>query len=83
MTALSLYEWNLVCPVLQRLDIGRIYGLIAQNLEVDWSAQIAWKRKGAGKHKYSLVQQHQSWQKLQLLSFLIPLVEAVHFHKTE
>ena len=35
--------------------IGRIYSSIAQNLKFDWSIQITWKCKDAGKQKYSLV----------------------------
>ena len=31
------------------VDIRRIYSSIAQNLKFDWSIQISWKRKAAGK----------------------------------
>ena len=49
MTALSLCKYKLVCSVLQRVDIGRIYSLNAQILKFDWSTQILWKHKAAGK----------------------------------
>ena len=49
MTAQSLFECKLVCSVFQRIDIGRIYSLIALKLKFDWSIQITWKRKAAGK----------------------------------
>ena len=56
VTALSLHVFKLLCSVLRRVNIGRIYSLIAWNLKFDWSIQITWKCKAAGKHKYLLVQ---------------------------
>ena len=56
----SLHEFKLICSVLRRVDVGKIYSLIAQNLKFDWSIQITWKPKASDKHKYSLAQQHQS-----------------------
>ena len=64
-----LRECKLVfCLVLRSLHVRRIYNLIAKNLKFDWSIQVTWKQRA-----YSLVQQHESWQILQLLSFLIPV----------
>ena len=64
-----LREWKLVfCSVFRRVHVRRIYSLIAKDLKFDWSIQVTWKRR-----VYSLVQQHESWQILQLLSFLIPV----------
>ena len=40
VTASSLYESNLVCSMLWRIDIKRIYSLIEQNLKTEWSIQI-------------------------------------------
>ena len=60
VTALSQHEIKVVCPVPRRLHIGRIYSSIEQNLKFDWSIEITWKSKAAGKKKYLLVQQQQS-----------------------
>ena len=49
LTTLSLFESKLVCSVHQRVDIGRIYSSLAQNLEFDWSIHITRKRQAAGK----------------------------------
>ena len=46
--ALSLYECMLVCSVLWRVDVGTIYGSIAQNLKLDWSIQVTWKYRVIG-----------------------------------
>lgn len=51
VTALSLYQFKLVCSVLQR-EYWEIYSSTAQNLKFDWSTQTMRKRKAAGKHKY-------------------------------
>ena len=40
----SLTEKNL----LRRVDLGRNYCSIAQDLKFDWSTQITWKREAAG-----------------------------------
>ena len=42
-------ECKLVCSVLWRVDLGRIYSSTAQNLKFYWSITIMWKRKAAGK----------------------------------
>ena len=64
-----LREWKLVfCLVLRRAYVRRIYSLTAKDLKFDWSIQVTWRRTA-----YSLVQQHENWQILQLLSFLIPV----------
>ena len=64
-------SWKLVCSVLRRVDVEADYSSIAQNLKFDWSILAMRKRRNImRKHKYSLVQQHQSWQIRQLLSFL-------------
>ena len=64
-----LREWKLVfCSVFWQVYVRRIYSSIAKDLKFDWSIQVTWKRR-----VYSLVQQHESWQILQLLSFLIPV----------
>ena len=36
------------CSVLRRVDLGRIYSSIAQDLKSDWSTHITWKREAAG-----------------------------------
>ena len=60
-------EWKLVfCSVLRRVCVRRIYSSIAKDLKFDWLIQVMWKRR-----VYSLVKQHESWQILQLLPFLI------------
>ena len=46
---ISLIERKLVCWVLWRVDIGRIYSSITQNLKFNWSIQITWKRNVVGK----------------------------------
>ena len=38
-----------VCSVLRPVDKRRLYGFFTQNLKFDWSIQITWKRKAAGK----------------------------------
>ena len=43
-----------------------IFSSIAEDLKFDWSIQVTWKQRAD-----SLVQQHKSWQILQLLPFLI------------
>ena len=64
-----LREWKLVfCSVLRRVYVRRIYSLITKYFKFDWSIQVAWEQRA-----YSLVQQHESWQIFQLLSFLIPV----------
>ena len=73
LTALSLTlvctsTWMEVCSVLRRVYVMRIYSSIAKDLKFDWSIQVTWKQRA-----YSLVQQHESWQIFQLLSFLIPV----------
>ena len=55
-----------VCSVLRCVCEKRIHSSIAKDLKFDWSVQVTWKQRA-----YSLVQQHKSWQILQLLSFLI------------
>ena len=40
VTTFSLYESKLVCPVMRRVDVGRAYSFIAQNLNFGWSIQI-------------------------------------------
>ena len=35
--------------MLRPVDKRRLYGLFTQNLKFDWSIQITWKRKAAGK----------------------------------
>ena len=73
-------SWKLVCSVLRRVHVEEVYSSITQNLKFDWSILVMWKRRNImRKHKYSLVQQHQSWQIRQLLSFLP--VKAGHFHE--
>ena len=57
-----------VCSVLRRVYVMRIYSSIAKDLKFDWSIQVTWKQRA-----YSLVQQHESWQIFQLLSFLSPV----------
>ena len=58
ITALSVHECKLVCSVFWRVEVGRIYSSIAQNLKFDWSLNITWKRRATGneicvnKHKY-------------------------------
>ena len=44
-----LFECKLVCWVFGRVDTGRTDSLITQNLNFDWSIQITWKHKAAGK----------------------------------
>ena len=62
-----LREWKLVfCSMFRRIYVRRIYSLNAKDLKFDWSIQITGRQR-----TYSLVQQHESWQLLQLLSFLI------------
>ena len=34
--------------MLRRVDLGRIYSSIAQDLKFDWSTQITWKSEAAG-----------------------------------
>ena len=64
MTALSLsYEWQLVCSVLRRVDLGRIYCSIVQDMKFHWPTQITWKQEAAGKHRYSLVQSNTKGDK--------------------
>ena len=46
---ISLLECKLVSWVLRRVDIGRIYSWVTQNLKFDWSIQIMYKRKVFGK----------------------------------
>ena len=82
VTAFSLYKCKSVCPVVRRVDIGRIYSAVVQSLKFEWSIQITWKRKVAWKHKYLLAQQYQSWQTLQL-SFLNTSGQVFYFHKTD
>ena len=85
MWSQSLFECKLVCLV----DIGRIYSLVTQNLQLDWSIPITWERNAAGKqffftkHRYFLVQQPKAWQIFQMLSLLIPLEQVVYFRKTD
>ena len=57
VTTLSLfYEGKLVCSVLRRVDLGRIYSSIAQDLKLDWWTQITWKHEASGEYcKYLLV----------------------------
>ena len=43
--------------------------MIAKDSKFDWSIQVTWKRRVIGR-AYSLAQQHESCQILQLLSFL-------------
>ena len=57
-----------VCSVLRHLYVKRIYSSTAKDLKFDWSVQVTWKHRA-----YSQVQQHESWQIFQLLSFLIPV----------
>ena len=62
-----LRAWKLVfCSVLRRVYVRRIYRSIAKDMKFNWSIQVTWKR-----WSYWLVQQHESWQILQLLSFYI------------
>ena len=86
LSALSLCEWKLVfCSVLRGVYVGRIYSLIAKDLKFDWSIR---SRENEGRllnqirfsnHKYSLEQQRESWQILQPLSFLIPVVGRIRY----
>ena len=83
LTALSLCECKLVsCLVLWSVYVERIYSLIVKDLKSDWSIPVTWKRRATGKSylfrqtihwAYSLVQQNESWQILQLLPSLIPV----------
>ena len=52
VTALSLFELKLVWSVLRRVDIGRLYSSIAQDLKFDWSIQITCKRTTTGKSDF-------------------------------
>ena len=58
-----------VYSVLRRVYVMRIYCSMSKDLKFDWSIQVTWKQRA-----YSLVQQHESWQIFQLLSFLVPVV---------
>ena len=58
-----------VYAVLRRVYVMRIYCSMSKDLKFDWSIQVTWKQRA-----YSLVQQHESWQIFQLLSFLVPVV---------
>ena len=49
ITALSVHKCRLVCSVLWRVEIGRIYSSITQNLKFNWSLNITWKRRATGK----------------------------------
>ena len=49
ITALSVHKCKLVCSVLWRVEVGRIYSSITQNLKFDWSLNITWKRRATGK----------------------------------
>ena len=53
----------------EHIYVNRSYSSIVKDLKFDWSIHVTWKRRAYN----SLVQQHESWQILQLLSFLIPV----------
>ena len=56
---------------------------IAQNLKFDWLIQVTWKRRIIiRKHKYSLVQRHQSWKIRHCYLFLSLWKQVVYFHET-
>ena len=70
LTLVCTSMWMEVCSMLRHVYVRRTYSSIAKDLKFDWSIQVTWKQRA-----YSLVQQHESWQILQLFSFLIPARE--------
>ena len=72
--------------MLWRLFAGRIYSLIAKNLEFDLPIQVTWKRRGTGNH-INLIKRKYSRFKSNKLSSCCPLlflfVLVVYLHKTD
>ena len=82
MTALSLfYEWNWFCSVLGRVDLGRIYCSIAQDLKCFGQHRSHGNVGLLGNTNIGWCREHQGWQIFQLLSFLISLGKVGYFHK--
>ena len=68
--------------MLRRVDLGRVYSSIAEDLKFDWSTQITWKSEGNTSTGWCTATTKLT-DISAVISFLISFGQVVYFHKTD